>query len=59
MATFIYRCPTTGLKVQGWVADDAASEDDKERYVALPCLACRESHLINPTSGKVLGAEEE
>jgi hypothetical protein len=22
MAAFIYRCPNTGLNVQGWIADD-------------------------------------
>jgi hypothetical protein len=24
MATFLYRCPNTGLNVQGWVADAAS-----------------------------------
>jgi hypothetical protein len=59
MATFVYQCPTTGLKVQGWVADDVTSENDAERYVALLCLACQGSHLVNPTTAKVLGVEEE
>jgi hypothetical protein len=31
MATFVYRCPTTGLNVQGWFADDP-SEHEGEVY---------------------------
>jgi hypothetical protein len=31
MAPFIYRCPATGMKVQGWSADDP-SEDEGEAY---------------------------
>ena len=31
MATFLFRCPNTGYRVQGWVADDG-SEDTDETY---------------------------
>ncbi len=55
MVAFIYRCPTTSLKVQGWTVDDGRANED-ETYQALTCLACRQTHLVNPTTGKVLSA---
>lgn len=57
MATFLYRCPNTGLQVQGYVAEDP-TEDDAEAYELLKCLACTRMHLVNPKTGKVLGADE-
>ena len=53
MATPIYQCPTTGLFVQGWFADNG-SENRTETYEPLTCLACRRVHLVNPKTGKVL-----
>jgi hypothetical protein len=44
--------------VQGWVADDA-SEDTRETYETVSCPACRQVHLVNPTTGRVLGTDEE
>ena len=58
MATFLYECPTTGLKVQGWFADDV-SESGGNTYELVTCLACQSAHLINPTTGKTLGSDEE
>ena len=58
MATFLYRCPNTGLQVQGYVAEDLSTEDDAEAYELLKCLACTRMHLVNPKTGKVLGADE-
>lgn len=54
MATFIYRCPTTSLLVQGWIADDP-TENSTERFEALTCLVCTRVHLVDPQTGKVLG----
>jgi hypothetical protein len=54
MAPFLYRCPNTGLNVQGWFADDASGDDD-EAYETVTCLACTRTHLINRSTGKVLG----
>jgi hypothetical protein len=56
MPTFIYRCPSTGLNVQGFVADDA--ECDDEAYEPVTCTACTRVHLVNPNTGKVLGGDE-
>jgi hypothetical protein len=56
MATFLY-CPRTALIVQGFVADDPM--DDNNQYIALKCLACRATHLVDPVAGKVLGQDDE
>jgi hypothetical protein len=57
MAGFVYRCPNTGLRVQGWVADDPGKRDDK-RYEAVTCLVCARIHLVNPKAGKVLAKDD-
>ena len=49
--SFMYRCPRTGLMVQGWIADEPMSgETDK----SVTCTACSRVHLINPKTGKIL-----
>jgi hypothetical protein len=58
MPTFLYRCPTIGLRVEGWVVDDPTKRDE-DSYVSMTCLACRGVHLINPKTGKVVGEDEE
>jgi hypothetical protein len=54
MRTFIYRCPRTALNVQGWFADEASANEDKT-YATVTCLACTGVHLINRSTGKLLG----
>ncbi len=51
MVAFVYRCPATGQKVQGHVADELI---DGATYEAVTCTACGRAHLVNPKSGKVL-----
>jgi hypothetical protein len=58
MATFVYRCPTTGLNAQGWFADDP-SEHEGEVYETITCVACTRVHLINRSTGRVLGGDDE
>ena len=55
MRPFLFRCPTTGLQVQGWVADDVADEDDA--FVTVACTACLQAHFVNAITGRVLGDE--
>ncbi len=57
MAAIVFRCPTTGLKVQTWFADDESAND--ETYETVTCAACAMQHLVNPKTGKALGADEE
>ena len=54
MPAFLYRCPNTGMNVQGWVADDP-TERDRDSYEAVTCHACRAVHLVNPQTGKIAG----
>jgi hypothetical protein len=56
MDTFLYRCPKTGHKVQGLVRANARSADYTV-YETVMCLACNGVHLVNPSSGRVLGAD--
>ena len=58
MPPFVYRCPKTGLNVQGWVADDP-TEGKGETYSAITCTICTRQHLVNPKTGKVLGVDED
>ncbi len=57
MAAFVYRCPNTGLNVQGWIADDP--EKGEGFYEAVTCTACTTVHLVDPRNGNVLGADPE
>ena len=59
MAAVIYRCPITGLKVQGWFADDPTREDAHDTYDAVLCTACTKLHLVNPKTGKTLWDDRE
>ena len=58
MATFLYRCPNTGLNVQAWVADDPTGSDD-DAYEAVTCTACTRVHMVDPKTGKVLGEDDD
>jgi hypothetical protein len=58
MFTIVYRCPNTGLQVQGWFADDG-SVNGRETYQAVSCAACQQLHFVNPKTGKTLGANEK
>jgi hypothetical protein len=49
MRPFLYRCPNTHQAVQGFIAEEVPDNQ------AITCLACRQSHFVNPTTGKVLG----
>jgi hypothetical protein len=58
MAPFPFRCPNTGLTVQGWIAE-AVENNDGEKYESVNCLACQQLHLVNPRTGKTLGTDDE
>jgi hypothetical protein len=58
MPVFLYRCPNTGLKVQGWVADDPKPQTDAT-YEAVTCTACTRVHMVNPSTERVLGSDDE
>lgn len=56
MPTFLYRCPNTGFKFQGYSAEETS---DESAYEAVSCIMCRQIHLVNPAAGKVLGESDE
>ena len=59
MATLLFLCPSTGYRVQGWFADNGPPENGGEVYEGLTCLACRQVHMVNRRTGKILRADEE
>jgi hypothetical protein len=52
---FLYRCPTTGHKVQGVIR--APAPDDTSTYESVACVACSRVHLVNPSNGHVAGRD--
>jgi hypothetical protein len=51
---FLFKCPATGLSVQGYDEEDGLPANGQNRYTLIECLACRGLHLINPETGKLL-----
>jgi hypothetical protein len=48
---FLYRCPITGLNVQGFIAEEI--RDDPKTFEAVTCTVCGRTHLINLKTGRV------
>jgi hypothetical protein len=57
MATFLFRCPNKNLLVQAWTADDLSGDD--AAFFPVECVACRQMHYVNPTTGRVLGSTDD
>jgi hypothetical protein len=57
MPLFIYRCPNTGHRVQGFVAEDTS--EDGHVYEPVTCPVCHQIHHVNPHTGVVLGKKAE
>ena len=53
---FIFRCPRTGLNVQGLAEDD---DENGRTFEAVACAACGALHLVNPKTGKVAGQDAD
>jgi hypothetical protein len=58
MVPVIYRCPNTGLNVQGLFTDDPPGGVSNV-YEAVTCLACKQVHLVNRSTGKTLGEDDK
>ena len=54
MAALLFTFPITRIKVQHWLDDENASEDD---YEEITCHACGSVHFVN-RYGKVLGGDD-
>jgi hypothetical protein len=50
---FLYRCPVTGLNVQGMTTDREHTESGAgaERRELVHCPACGGTHLVDPAHG--------
>jgi len=57
MRPFLFRCPVTGLQVQGWASEGKI--DDPDAFVTVACTACLQAHFVNAATGRVLGDEAE
>ena len=44
---------------KGWVAEEVNSDNGDNVYETLLCLACNRHHVVNPSTGKVLGADND
>lgn len=51
---FIFKCPNTGMNVQGYDAEDEPAPSEAKRYMMVECLACRGFHLVDPATGELM-----
>jgi hypothetical protein len=49
--TITFLCPNMGVSVESSFAD---TEDSDEIYERVTCLACRQLHMLNLRTGKIL-----
>jgi len=56
---FLYRCPVTGLTVQGMTTDDETSGGVQNGPQMVECLACGGFHLVDPSKGPKPPADPE
>jgi hypothetical protein len=59
MPPFLYCCPNTGFRVQGYAPNDDKSEPTDNVFVGVTCLACGLMHLVNPKTGETPGERTE
>lgn len=55
MGAILFRCPNTGTKVTGWIAEDASEEG---AFVAVECHACGRVHFVHPKTERTLVADD-
>jgi hypothetical protein len=64
MTSFMYRCPNTGAMVEGFIVvedipDSFNFEPEDGPYESMYCEMCRQAHMVNVKTGKVLGADDD
>jgi hypothetical protein len=55
---YIFKCPNTGLLVQDIAETHALSDSEHVLWVAVECLGCKQIHLVDQTTGRLLGDED-
>jgi hypothetical protein len=58
MGAFLFQCPVTGMRAQGWLAD-SPPQRVPDTYESIACPACSHVHLVSRKTGKVLGSKSE
>jgi hypothetical protein len=58
MVRLIFRCARTGMNVQIEMPEKAPT-DHADSYESVTCPACTRIHLVNKTTGKMLGDNEK
>lgn len=58
MGTVLFICPATGLKANGWIADNA-EPSASDGYTAVHCPACGKTHFVLPKNGRVMGEKSK
>ena len=51
MTIFMYRCSTTGDRIQGFSAEDVGEPSESD-YRTVLCTMCQQIHLVNPITGE-------
>ena len=53
----LFICPRTLHTVQGTLPEEAykSTSESKDHYEPVSCIACLETHFVNPATGAVLG----
>ena len=51
---YLFRCPTTGLNVQGYLEEGEAKSSDAPQLEPVTCLACGLFHFVDPATGRLL-----
>ncbi|BBC01831.1 hypothetical protein DXU07_05505 [Bradyrhizobium elkanii] len=49
----MFKCPSTGMNVQHWLA--APADTSERMYQSVVCAACAKLHLLDSSTGKLLG----
>jgi hypothetical protein len=52
---FLFRCPNTGYRVQGFVTEEAEGD---QTYQPIDCIVCKRVHLVNSATGEVAGESD-
>lgn len=55
MPSFRYQCPLTDETVESFLAEDTDRVDD---HILVRCAACKQPHIVNPDTGKILGEQQ-
>ena len=59
MVAILFKCPQTGVRVQGWVSDEPIKPGQARAYAFASCTMCNLLHLIDRITGKSIHEQED